>query len=94
MELVDMIRPESGCKLAESTEFAVFRYIYIGSLGKPCNECAYFQGCELLAKEAQAGFSRRQKNFGKVDFETNAKIAKRLNVSKRQVAKMRKRGEI
>ena len=94
MEFADFIRPGSGCKLSESMEFALFQYIYIGSLAKPCDGCAYIQGCKLLAKEASAHFSRKQKNFGKVNFETNAEIAKRLNVSKRQAAKMRKRGEI
>ena len=94
MELVDMIRPGSGCKLSEDMEFAVFKYIYVESSGNPCDGCAYNQGCELSAKQSRAGFLKRQRNFGKVSFETNAEVAKRLNISKRQVAKMRKRGEL
>lgn len=94
MEFVDMIRPGSGCRLAEEMEFSVFQYVYIGSLGNPCKGCAYIQKCKLLAKQARDAFSRKQKNFGKANFETNAEIAKRLNISKRQVAKMRKRGEV
>ena len=41
--------------------------------------------------------SKRQKSKAKVDkhtFETNKEIAERLGVSKRQVTKMRKRGEL
>ena len=94
MELVDMIRPESGCRLAEETEFSVFQYVYNKSKGNPCGGCAYNRECELLDKQFRADFLKKQKNFGKANFETNAEIAKRLNISKRQVAKMRKRDEI
>ena len=91
MEFVDMIRPGAGCKLAEAG-FAVFQHIYNTSNGDPCDGCGYNQGCELLEKEAKDSRLRKQGNFGKVGFETNAEIAERLGISKRQVVKMRKRG--
>jgi len=94
IELVDMIRPHSGCKLAEVTHLVVFQHIYETSNGDPCNGCIYNKKCELLARQAEKDLLRRQESFGKVRFETNAKIAERLGISKRQVAKMRKNREL
>jgi hypothetical protein len=94
MELVDMIRPQSGCELAEDLQFSVFKHIYDTSNGDPCDGCAHKQGCAFLTSQAHNESSRRRENFGKVGFETNAKIAERLGISKRQVAKMRKKGEL
>lgn len=91
IEFVDMIRPQSGCKLAEDLNFAVFQHIYNTSNGNPCDGCAHNRGCELLARQAKKEFQRRQENFGKVRFETNAQIAERLGVSKRQASKMKRR---
>jgi len=90
MEFVDMIRPQSGCKLAEDLHFAVFEHIYNTSKRYPCGGCVYKQKCELLARQVRGEFLRHQENFSKVGFETNAQIAKRLGISKRQASKMKK----
>jgi len=94
MELVDMIRPNSGCALAKGTGFiAIFRL----TNGQPCDGCAAHHTpneCEFLRKQLDAAHTRRRWNFNQHSHETNAEIAKRMGMSKRQVAKMRKKGEL
>ncbi|KKM89178.1 hypothetical protein LCGC14_1251160 [marine sediment metagenome] len=96
MELVDMIRPNSGCALAKGSGFTVFQGLFKLTNGKPCWGCAYNipNECEFLRKQLDAAHTRRRWNFNQHSHETNAEIAKRMGMSKRQVAKMRKKGEL
>lgn len=92
MELTDMLRPDSGCTLANN--YAVFRGIFELTGGNPCGGCGYYNGCEFLQKQSEAAHARRVRNFGQHSHETNTEISKRMGVSKRQVAKMRKNKEL
>ncbi|KKM94829.1 hypothetical protein LCGC14_1194550 [marine sediment metagenome] len=94
MEFVDMIRPDSGCTLANSEGFVMFQGIFRLSAGNPCDGCPHHSGCAFLREQLNTAHSRRVSNFGLHSHETNAEIAKRMNISKRQVAKMRKKGEL
>ena len=94
MELVDMIRPGSECALANSMGFIMFQGLFRLTNGEPCAECSYHSGCEFLQKQLNAAHARRVRNFGQHSHETNAEIAKRMNISKRKVAKMRRKGEL
>ncbi len=94
MELVDMIRPDSECILANKMKFAMFKGLFDLTNGDPCEGCAYYSGCEFLRKRLNTAHSRRVRNFALHSYETNAEIAKRMGMSKRQVAKMRKKGEL
>lgn len=94
MELTDMIRPNSGCTLADEMKFTMFQGIFRLAAGNPCDGCSYHSGCEFLREQLNAAHSRRVRNFGQHSHETNAEIAKRMGMSKRQVAKMRKKGEL
>jgi len=93
---VDLIRPNSGCKLVEECGYAIFKGVFDHSGGDPCNGCAYEEGsrCQFLATIKLKASQSRRENFGKVSFKTNAEIAEEKGISKRQVAKMRKRGEL
>jgi len=98
---VDMIRPHSGCDLAATTPYAMFRGLFVVTNGNPCDGCAHARNCDFLIKQRAHERELKVKNFGKVNFETNAQIAGRLTkegrrgtVTPRQVSKMRKRGEI
>ncbi|MFH1327436.1 MAG: hypothetical protein ABIH76_01080 [Candidatus Bathyarchaeota archaeon] len=97
---VNMIRPQSGCELANTTPFAIFKGIFEKTNGDICNGCAYKQNCSFLEKQIAKEEQRKKENFGKVNFETNAQIAERLSkkmgkeITPRQVSKMRKRGEL
>ena len=88
---VDMIRPGSGCELAG--EMAVFQVIFAMSQGNPCLGCGFAKGCEFLKKTMVklVGHEAVRRLIGG---KTNAELAKEKGVSKRQIAKMRKRGEI
>jgi len=91
---VDLIRPDSGCKLVEECGYAIFKGVFDHSGGDPCNGCPYEEGpkCQFLITIKLKASQRRRENFGKVSFKTNAKIAEEKGISKRQVAKMRRRG--
>ena len=96
---LDMVRPESGCKSAET--YTVFKAIFDLTNGNPCSECGYKDDCYFLKRLEEKEKRQKIANFGRVDFETNAQIAKRLSkkmgrgiITSRQVSKMRKRGEL
>lgn len=91
-KFVDLIRPGSGCALAESMEFAVFQYIYKQS-SNICDECDY-KPCEKMKEDKRREKERRATGFSKPIRGSNAEIAAGLNITKRQVAKMRRRGEL
>ena len=96
-DFADMTRPESGCTLAK--EYNIFKGIFVLTQGNPCPGCGFNDGCKFLEKQKTEEKQRRTKNFGKVNFETNAQIAERLSkklgreITSRQVSKMRKRGD-
>ena len=91
-KFVDLIRPQSGCELAASMPFAMFQGL-CERTSDVCIGCAY-NPCERMNADTRSQKEIRKANFGKVDFETNAEIAKRLNISARQVSKMRRKREI
>ncbi len=94
MEFVDMIRSDSGCTLANSMKLTMFQGLFKLTNGNPCDGCPYRSECGFLREQLNTAYSRRVRNFGQHSHETNAEIAKRMNISKRQVAKMRKKGEL
>ncbi len=94
MELTDMIRPNSGCTLANEMKFVMFQGLFKLTNGDPCEGCPHYSGCEFLQKLLNTAHARRMWNFKLHSHETNAEIAKRMGMSKRQVAKMRKKGEL
>ena len=95
---VDMIRPQSGCTLAK--DYNIFKGIFYLTNGDPCRDCGFRGGCKFLEEQKIKEKQQRIKNFGKVNFETNAQIAERLSkkmgkeITPRQVSKMIKRGEL
>ena len=89
-----LIKPDSGCKLCDSFGSHVAAFIQLCSMTHDvCDGCAY-NPCDRMRLLELEEKQRRANNFGKVNFETNAEIAERLGISKRQVAKMKKRGEL
>lgn len=58
-----------------------------------CIDCA-FNPCLRMKIIEDAKRQTNKANFGKLPFETNTEIAKRLGISPRQASKMRKRGEL
>jgi len=91
---VDMIRPDSGCILANDNEYGIFAGVWRLSGGKPCAGCGDANDCEFRKTRAKAAQTRKARDFGKSKHKTNAEWAAELGVSKRQVGKMRKRGEL
>lgn len=90
-KFVDMIRPKSGCDLAN--DYGYFKGIWDSSNGNPCwgcgsNPCAFLNKKEAKTKE------KRKAKFMKVDFQTNAELAKEMGITKRQVSRLKKRGEL
>ncbi len=92
-KFVDLIRPGSGCALAESTEFAVLQGIYVNRAGDICTGCSY-NPCEKMKEDKRREKERRATGFSKPIRGSNAEIAAGLNITKRQAAKMRRRGEL
>ena len=78
----------SDCKLVQHSPI-VFMEIYWKTNGDTCKVCGYAPVCSV-----KKGFElkKRHKNSGfKTGIgETNAELAKRLGISKRQASKMRK----
>lgn len=105
-ELTDMMQLDSGCKLAGDVGFILFKGIYDLTKGNPCDGCPYDASraadrisfatspCEFINEKTAKEKQVKAANFGKHAHETNAEIGERLGVSGRQVAKMRKRGEL
>jgi len=83
--------PNSECDLIESMGVLAFQGLFDLTHGNPCEGCAFNSSCIFLEKKKVEEKQKRIDNFGKVSFETNAQIAKRLNISKRQASKMKKR---
>ena len=90
VEFVDYIRPDSGCELAKS--LAVFKGIWRLTNEKPCLGCGFRIGCSFLEKILQEDVREKKENFGKVNFKTNAQVAKEKGISKRQASKLRRKG--
>ncbi len=86
---VDMMRPGSGCALANNV--AVFLGIN-GIVSNICDGCAYAADCEFLRHERTSARMRLIKSFGKHNFQTNAEYATEHGISKRQASKRRKKG--
>ncbi|MCK4977448.1 MAG: hypothetical protein KAS36_11005 [Anaerolineales bacterium] len=90
----DLIMPNSGCELIETFGTNVTAFIQLcNRTHDVCDGCAY-NPCVRMIKLQEKEVELRKRNFGKVNFETNVEIAERLGISKRQAAKMKKRGEI
>jgi hypothetical protein len=90
----DMIRPGSGCDLAEGREYGYFAGIWKLTGGNPCKGCFTKGYCGFMKKYRQKDKDQRVADFGKHAHKTNAELAAELGVSKRQIAKMRKRGKL
>jgi hypothetical protein len=90
---------KSECEL--KSPLKVFLAIYTMSQGFPCKGCAYDQpevdrpqGCPVkkeLLKLVRPGRAREPK---KPAPPTNAEIARKMKISKRQVSKLRKAGKL
>ena len=88
IELADYL--QSDCDLLKPSP-VILMSIYDMSGGDPCRDCASRNECKTrmrLIKEAN------EKTTVKTKKETNAEIAIKKGLSKRQVSKMRKRGEL
>lgn len=94
MILTDMLRPSSGCTLANDMKFTMFQGLFNLTNGDPCDGCPHHSGCGFLREQLNTAHSRRVRNFGQHSHETNAEIAERMGISKRKVAKMRRRKEL
>lgn len=90
IELADYLR--SSCALLSPSPVMLIE-IYNRSNGDPCYGCGYANNCQT---KHDLKLAAKQKSRGQGIYlgETNAEIAKRLGISKRQVAKMRKNGEL
>jgi len=91
-KFIDLIRPNSGCKLAESMSFSMFQGL-CERTKNICDGCA-FNPCEKMRKDKERDKAMRRANFGTHTHKTNAEIAKEMGISKRQVSKMKKKGEL
>ena len=75
---------DSGCELSK-----YFPELYDRTDGDPCIACGGRNECTIPLKSIN-----HQKPRAKIQTETNAEIATRLGISKRQVAKRRKEGTL
>ena len=91
-KIVHLAHPESGCKLAQTMPFQMFHGLCLRTKDI-CEGCAY-NPCPKMEADEKRRTRQNKTNFGKHSFETNVEIAKRLNISPRQVSKMKKRGEL
>uniref|UniRef100_A0A6M3LE98 Uncharacterized protein n=1 Tax=viral metagenome TaxID=1070528 RepID=A0A6M3LE98_9ZZZZ len=95
MKLEDFVKEGSGCKLAKSLPDIGFAELYRLANSDPCRECAYRTNqCEFLKKVEQQKRDEKEELFGRVRFETNAQIAEKRGISKRQVSKLRRSGKL
>ncbi len=84
---------DNDCMLREP-DVVVLVGIYQMSNGDPCDGCAMHEECPAYPKlKAMPAVGDRPSSVQPAR-ETNAQAAVRLGVSKRQVAKMRQRGEL
>ncbi len=84
----DYIR--SSCELAKEK---MFLGLWQVTGEYPCPGCAYENSCRAR-KELEFKNNPNKSPIPGKHFETNAQIASRLGVSKRQVAKMRRDGRL
>ena len=91
IELSDFLK--SDCELGNPFP-AMLIEIYKRFGGDPCCGCGYAPNCKVkLALEADSK-ARQRGDKCRIVQESNTDIAKRLGISKRQVSKLRKRGEL
>ena len=91
----------NGCQLIDPDP-DLLTLIYAETSGWPCNGCSHTLTCQtyhLVEKsehelEEDARFEACFSRPAGKKTETNAEIAARLGISKRQVAKMRRNGEL
>jgi len=91
---------ENGCLLQKGTD--MLPEIYNLTQGEPCDGCAMWNECtpqKLDAERRQAAINieKAQKKWQRdhpYGAETNAQIAERLGISKRQVSKCRREGTL
>lgn len=83
---------ESDCQQVKHNR-GIFIGLYRVTFGDPCPGCAWEANCEVKVKLRLA---EKQKTTGQQNLigETNKEIADSMGISPRQVAKMRKRGEL
>lgn len=82
-EMVDLIR--ECCELSR-----YFPGLYQVTAGDPCKDCATVLTCPVREKLKTKAVTVS----AKIPVETNAQIAARLGITKRQVAKRRKEGTL
>lgn len=78
----------SDCKLVQPSPIVLIE-IYRLTNGDPCKECGYAHECSVK-KVFELRRLHRNSSFKTGIGETNAELAKRLGISKRQASKMRK----
>lgn len=88
---VDLVRAGSGCALASTLPFMAFKQL-CEMTSDVCDGCG-FKPCDKMKQDERRAKDARRAHFGMRDFETNAEKAKRLGISKRQAAKLKKRIE-
>ena len=90
IELVDFIR--SDCKLL-SPSVVCLTALYELTNGVPCRECSHNRSCHTLNNFK---LKDKQRKSGQKMFvgKTNQQIADEMGISKRQVSKMRRKGEL
>ena len=91
---IDMARPNSGCNLAADMDIVMFKGLFELSDGNICPGCIERDRCAFQEKRTSLKKAASKARFGTHDHKTNATYAAEMGVSKRQVAKLRKRGEL
>jgi len=81
----------NGCEL-QRPSMGTFVLVYQKSGGDPCRECNCKDTCKAWPLINHPTSKLQPASSAKV--ETNADIAARLGISKRQVAKLRKAGKL
>ena len=85
---------DNGCELAVKP-LVPFRDLYAAAKSDPCNGCSCKKSCPAWAKiaEAEKEHSSASTTDEVSSVETNAQIAARTGLSRRQVAKRLRAGE-
>lgn len=83
---------EADCMLQHPNR-RIFVSIYHGTNGRPCDGCVFKHNCKQR-HDLELVISSKKRTPKKPMRETNAEIAKRLGITKRQAAKMRKAGKL
>ncbi len=82
----------TGCNYHDENQDK-FKRAYQLYNGNPCQVCVYKNTCKKLS-DKKSWLAGEIYIAPSTEVKTNAEIAKELGISKRQVAKMRKRGEL